>query len=91
MRVDQHTQWLVHSRGQRIAELPRQTRILLGIDNEESIRRFDCTGVGITARSDPGMDIGRDGHKLRFAAHRVSLYNIAAAQRRNGAMRARMI
>ena len=49
VRVDQHAQRLVHVRLQRIAELARKARVLLRIDDEQSVRRLDRAGIGIAA------------------------------------------
>ena len=66
VRVDQHAQRPGHLFRQRLAELARQTRILLRVDHQQPVRRFDRAGVEIAAGADPGMDAGGDSHKLRF-------------------------
>ena len=66
VRVDQHAQRLAGRGHERVAELARQPRILLGIDDKEPVGCFDRAGVGIASRSDPGMDAVRHGHELRL-------------------------
>ena len=70
VRVDQHPQRLIHRSGQCIAELARETWILLSIDDQKAVRCLDRAGVGIAARSDPGMDARRYGYEMGFVGTR---------------------
>ena len=67
MGIDDGARRLAGLGERSIAKRARQPRILLGVDDDKAVRRFDRAGIGIAAGADPRMDALGDGDEMGFA------------------------
>jgi hypothetical protein len=65
--VDDGAQTLAGFRQHCVAHLAGEPRVLLGVNDEQTLAGLDRARIGVTARPDPRMDAVGQGHEMGFS------------------------